>query len=194
MKQTITGCPQLRHLQPQQFADFCRQLKENGEVLDAQSAQELLDSFCCFYWQMDELQKSCFEDVCSVWINASRDAWIKIIPQLMEKSIVCNDLVFLAQMLIEELTSKERENVDKMYPFDWDNDDSFALITKEEYAYRKEKGLKCWIKTQPMKKGKATENYCRPSCIDDFKYIHAMLEVLWLSGQKTYFYMKGLAD
>lgn len=192
----LVSCSQLQHrLQPHQFADFCQQLKKSGEVLDATNAQALLNLFCYFYWQLDELQKSSFENVCDVWIHASREAWMKIIPQLMEKSMVCNDLVFLAQMLMEELTSKERETLDEMYPFDWADDDDFSLITKAEYAYRKEKGLECWIRAQPMKKGKATKYYyCRPSCIDDFKYIKAMLDVLWLSGQKTYFCMKGLAD
>ena len=77
-----------RNLQPHQFADFCRQLKENDEVLEAQDASEFLNLFCDFYWQLENLQKSCFDDVISVLINASRLAWVKIIPPLIEKSMI----------------------------------------------------------------------------------------------------------
>ncbi|MBQ8677426.1 MAG: hypothetical protein IJ529_03020 [Alphaproteobacteria bacterium] len=190
----LAGCPQLQHnLQPHQFADLCRQLKRSDEVLDTQAAQELLDLFCHFYWQLDELQKSCFEDVCSIWLNASRAAWIKIIPQLMSKSKVCNNLVFLAQMLIEELTLAERKTLDNVYMPYWTQDDEYTSITVEEYAYRQAKGLKCWVYKYPqMKNGVVTKDYRRPSCVNDFKCFEAMLQVSYLSEQKTYFYLSGL--
>lgn len=114
----LAVCPHLqRNLQPRQFADFCRQLKESDEVLEAQDASELLDLFCLFYWRLNNLQKSCFEDVNSIWLNASRLAWIKIIPRLMQESIVCNDFVSLAEILIRKLSVEERQKSDKIYPF-----------------------------------------------------------------------------
>jgi hypothetical protein len=200
MKQQIlhvlAKCPQLQHhLQPHQFTDFCRQLDEFDEVLDAPSAQELLDLFCLMYWRLDELQKSCFEAVSSVWLNASRSARVKIIPQLVEKSKICNNLLFSAQTLIGGLSSQERQNLDKLYPIHWTKDDEYTSITAEEYEYRRAKGLKCWIYKYPyMPNGKITTDYRRPCCANDIKCFYASLEILHLSGQESYMFMNGFTD
>ena len=192
----LAVCPHLqRNLQPHQFADFCRQLKESDEVLEAQDASELLDLFCLFYWRLNNLQKSCFEDVNSVWLNASRPAWIKIIPRLIQESSVCNDFVFLAKILIKELSAEECKKLDKMYLPAWTEDSDYTSITKEEYAYRQANGLKCWIyEYPPMPNGKVTIDYRRPCCIHDLKCFYVMLEVLSVSGQKVYFFMGGYSD
>ena len=182
-------------LQPQQFADFCRQLKTNGTVLDAQDAQAFLDLFCKFYWQLDTLQKSCYDDICSVWINASKDAWIKTIPQLVKQSDVCNDLIFLAQILLEELGPEDIKAMDKVYPIYWTKDDEYTSISAEEYAYRQTKGLKSWIyEYQPMPNGVVTKDFRRPSCINDFKCFEVMIKILLLAKQNVIFFMSGYAD
>lgn len=174
--------------QPHEFAYFCRQLKESGIIPDPQEAQKLLDLFCHVYWKLDVLQKTCFEDICSIWINASRAAWIKIIPQLVSRSIVCNDLIFIAQLLMEELNSVEIKALDKVYPIYWTKDDEYTSITSEEYMYRQAKGLKSWIyEYPPMPNGKVTKDFRRPSCFNDFKCFYAMLEILYLSKQELLF-------
>ena len=181
--------------QPHQFADFCRQLKRSHEVLDPQEASELLNLFCRFYWKLDTLQKTCFEDICSIWINASRATWIKIIPQLLSKSIVCNDLIFMAKLLLEELNPEEIKALDKVYPIYWTKDDEYTSITAEEYAYRQSKGLRSWFyEYPPLPNGKITKDFRRPSSINDFKCFQAMLEILHLSKQESCFFMSGYAD
>ena len=194
MKQLLHDLKMQQNWHPHEFAKFCSDLSKSKKELDAEDAQKLLDLFCRIYWQLDTLQKSCYEDVCSILLNASRKAWIKIIPLLMKKSIVCNDLVFLAQILLEDFTAEERLALDKVYPFYWTDDDDWSSITEEEYAYRKTKGLDCWISKNPSAGGKITKDYRRPANVNDLKCFLAMLKVLGLTEQKIYFHVNGWFD
>ena len=200
MKQQIlhklASCPQLQqHLQPHQFADFCRQLQENEEVLDARSALELLDLFCLMCWRLDDLQKPCYESVSALWKNSSTAAKTALIPKLMEQSFVYNDFVFLAQEFLENPSSYEKKMLGKIYLPHWTTEDEYTSICEAEYKYRQAKGLKCWVyEYPPMPNGKVTKDYRRPPCINDFECYYAMLEVLHLSEHESYIYQGGYHD
>ena len=113
----------------------------------------------------------------------------------MQESSVCNDFVFLAKILIKELSAEECKKLGKMYLPAWTKDSDYTSITKEEYAYRQANGLKCWIyEYPPMPNGKVTIDYRRPCCIHDFECFYVMLEVLSVSGQEVLWFMGGYSD
>ncbi len=192
----LASCPQLQqHLQSHQFADFCRQLQEDEEVLDARSALELLDLFCQMCWRLDDLQKPCYESVSALWKNSSTAAKTALIPKLIEQSFVYNDFVFLAQEFLENPSSYEKKMLGKIYPPHWTTEDEYSSICEAEYKYRQAKGLECWIyKYPPLPSGKITIDYQRPSCVHDFRCFEAILKVLHLAGQPIYMYCSGWND
>ena len=181
----------LRNLQPHQLADFCQQLCEENEVLDEQSALELLTVFCRKYWQFDTLQASCYENFCALVRQSTQTAKIALIPELMAQSIVCNNMVFLAKELIENLSLEERKQLKTIYLPSWTRDDEYSSICEDEFIYRQSKGLKCWKEEDNISEIVNRIYYRRPSCFNDFQCYYAMLDVIMASEQQAIIYSPG---
>lgn len=184
----------LKHLQPWQFADYCQQLQKADDVLDAQSALNLLEVFCKMYWRLEELQKPCYDLVADLWRKTDEVAKMQLIPVLMHLSIVCNNFVFLAQELLDSL-SKEQQKALKLYMPGWTNQDEYSDITIAEYRYRLKHGLPCDRDEVNLQIDENrvyhSVNHTRPSCVNDFKCFYAMLEILYQTEQECLF-MTGL--
>ncbi len=185
----------LKYLQPHQFADYCQQLLKGNVVLDSQGALNLLEVFCKMYWRLEELQEPCFDLVTKLWCKCEPPAQTELIPVLMRLSIVCNNLVFLAQKLVNSL-SKEQQKSLKLHMPGWTKQDEYSDITVAEYRYRLKHGLPCNRDevNLPIDENRNYHSvtYTRPSCVNDFKCFYAMLEILYQTEQKCYFMTGGL--
>ncbi len=165
----------LKNCTPEQFRDFVCKLTEQGEVLTQGEALRLLEVFSSRYWDLNDLQSGCYEEVSNLFKNSPKETKMALIPELMKNSIICNDMVFLAQDLMFELSSNEQMSLD-VKPGEWTTDYERTTISKAEFDYRQKNGLKCWIETE-----NGTSLFCRPQSDEDGRTLSAMLNVLCLA-------------
>ena len=176
----------LDSLQPDQVADFCKQLQESNEILNTTSAVSLLNLFCNKCWELDSLQQSCYENISAVLKRCSVDTRITLVPLLIKNSIIYNDFVFLANELSKSFTKSEWKQLDTISVVSWTYDDEFTVITEQEYNYRQQKNLKCWYHTYAFESGNH-KSYRRPFNVNDIKCFKASLHIAHMSGQEIFF-------
>ena len=179
---------------PAKLAEVCHELRFNETVLFQDDALKLLDVFCNKYWELEEQQKTAFDDFCTLCKKGSLEARVALIPKLMYQSIVCNDFVFLAKELLEVLSDKEKKDIDIYFP-NWTKSDTYTVISAAEYHYCQIHGLKCW-KQVNIFEGKpcGTPYPCRPMIIHDLDCFYCMMEVSSLAGKNVITLLYGDRD
>jgi len=176
---------------PAKAADVCHELRLKNSSLSKDDVLKLFEAFCENYWGFAEQQAEVFANFCTVIKNSSLEARIFIIPELMSKSIICNDFVFLAKELLEPLTPTEKKGIDIYFP-NWTKDDKYTVISDAEYQYRQTHGLKCWKQVNIFDGKPCCEPYpCRPMTLDDLKCFYCMMEVSKLLEKSIITYLHG---
>lgn len=178
---------------PAKVTDVCHELCLKNSSLSKDDVLKLFEAFCENYWGFAEQQAEVFANFCTVIKNSSLEARIFIIPELMSKSIICNDFVFLAKEVLDTLPAHEKKKIDIYIP-GWTKDDEYTVISDAEYQYRQTHGLKCWKQVNIFDGKPCCKPYpCRPVTEHDIQCFYCMLEISYLLPKSvvTYLYLHG---
>ena len=179
---------------PAEVADVCHELRLKNSSLSKDDVLKLFEAFCENYWGFAEQQPEVFANFCTVIKNSSLEARIFIIPELMSKSIICNDFVFLAKELLEPLTPTEKKDI-KIYFPGWTSDSTYTVTSDAEYQYRQTHGLKCWKQVNIFDGKPCCEPYpCRPMSLHDAECFYCMMNISLMLPKPAYIFLHGNKD
>lgn len=135
------------------------------EETQEKTPEEQLDYFCSHCWDNEYAPKIMFQALWESFIfHLSHDEMKKIIPQLVAKSKHYPQMIYLAENLFKRLTEEDQKQLD-IYPVDWTSDDRYTVITKAEYALRKQSCLPCKCVKLPLPENVPFEQF--PEVLED---------------------------
>ncbi len=155
---------------PQDFCDLLNRKKarQKNQELSDHEIDALIKKFASICWSLEKLQETCFCIFSEIILNVPQASYGFVAKRLTDLSINFPQFVLLANRIFEKIPPAHQKDI-PIDPISW-TDGEFALISDEEYRWRKKHNLSC------------PDNKKRPADLSDQRYFSISLDMATTSG------------